>query len=142
MTRTDLAILRDQLKRDEGLKLLPYVDSVGRLTIGYGRNLSENGITQDEAGMMLTQDIERHNADLYRAFPIIGTLNVPRQIVLCNMCFNLGIVKLKRFVNMWAAIEDGDYVQAANEMLNSLWAKQTGVRATRLAASMASGVLQ
>lgn len=152
MTRTDLAVLRDMLKRDEALRLLPYDDATGlafrqgdtlkgNLTIGYGRAIGLSGITQDEAASMLSQDIERHNSDLIRAFPIVSALDSARQIVLAAMCFNLGIGKLRDFVNMWQAIEDGEYLDAAAHMRDSVWARQVGARATRLADIMASGVL-
>lgn len=142
MTGEFLAILRDDLKRDEGLRLLPYADSVGKLTIGYGRNLSDNGITQLEAAAMLDQDISRHVSDLYQALPWVMKLDGPRQTVLANMCFNLGIKRFLGFKNMLASVQAGNYQQAAVEMLDSVWADQVGARATRLASVMHSGEIK
>ena len=142
MTPDDFAALTDQLKRDEGLRLLPYVDTVGKISIGYGRNLTDNGINQLEADAMLRQDVQRTWNDLIHAFPDVESLDSVRQSVLGNMAFNLGVSRLSKFVGMWDAVQRGDFQTAASEMLNSEWAKQVGARATRLAASMASGELK
>ncbi len=141
MTTQDFYVLRDQLKRDEGLRLWPYADTRGKISIGYGRNLTDNGITQLEADDMLTQDITRHWSDVIGTFPFVESLDAPRQIVLGNMAFNLGIAALSKFTVMWLAIQHGDFQQAAQAMLNSEWAKQVGARAARLATQMSTGVL-
>lgn len=137
----ELVALRAQLQKDEGLRLTPYVDTAGKITIGYGHNLSDNGITPHEADEWLDGDITAHVHDLLKAFPVVQTLNAARRVVLANMCFNLGIQRLSEFTKMWIAIHDHDYVKAANEMLNSHWAKQVGARAMRLAGYMAAGHL-
>lgn len=138
----DVNTLRDQLKSDEGLRLLPYVDSIGKISIGYGRNLSDNGITQDEADAMLDLDIQRHLSDLLVAFPWVQQLDPARQIVLGNMCFNLGIRRLKGFKKFLALVQTGNYQQAAVEMMDSDWADQVQSRATRLASIMFSGEIK
>ncbi|MFQ5421037.1 MAG: hypothetical protein ACE5EY_11830, partial [Anaerolineae bacterium] len=56
-----------------------------------------------------------------------------------NMAFNLGRTRLARFGKMWAAIHIGDYALAAEEMLDSRWARQVGERAHRLAEMMRDG---
>jgi len=153
MNPADVAILKRQLKLDEGLRLFPYDDATGKplrmgdtlqgnLTIGWGRALSIAGITQLEAETMLDNDIEKHVADLERAFPIVKTLDPARQIVLGNMAYNMGLRKLASFKRMWDRIRAEDFKGAAEEMLHSRWSDQVGVRATRLAAMMASGDLK
>ena len=142
MDTQDFYVLRDQLKRDEGLRLFPYQDTRGKISIGYGRNLTDNGITQLEADDMLSQDITRHWTDVISRYPFVESLDAARQIALGNMCFNLGISALSKFTVMWLALEHGDFQKAAAAMLDSEWAKQVGARATRLAATMASGELK
>lgn len=139
MKPVDFALLREHVKRDEGLRLKPYMDTVGKITIGYGRNLSDNGITQLEAADMLDQDLQRHVSDLLRAFPWVLELDATRQIVLANMAFNMGVPTLSSFRKMWQAIKAHDYDEAARQMLDSDWAQQVGDRAHRLASAMASG---
>ncbi|MDY6797674.1 MAG: glycoside hydrolase family protein [Pseudomonadota bacterium] len=131
-------LLRTLLERHEGLRLKPYRDSVGKLTIGYGRNLEDVGITKDEAALMLSNDIddaERHlqTVDEYRELDSI------RQAVLANMCFNLGFHGLMGFKQMWRAVRRRDWDRASAEMLNSKWARQVGVRAVELSEIMRAG---
>lgn len=141
MTPADFAALRTQVQTDEGCRLMPYTDTVGKLTIGYGRNLTDNGLRPDEAVLLLDNDLAAAIADVERAYPIVRTLSSVRQIVLANMCFNLGIGRLSLFRQMWAAVMAGNFQQASVEMLASEWARQVGARATRLAAMMLSDAL-
>lgn len=125
--------LRDQLIRHEGLRLKPYRDTVGKLTIGVGRNIEDVGITQQEAMMLLNNDIQRCIDELNRAFPWFEHLSSERQRALIDMCFNLGITRLLGFKRMLAALEAGDYQRAAREALDSRWANQVGRRADTIA---------
>lgn len=129
----------DQLERHEDLKLKPYVDSVGKLTIGVGRNLDDVGISHSEAMLMMSNDVEAAETELTRRFPIVKKLDETRYFVLVNMCFNLGSPRLAGFKKMWLAIEAQDWPKAALEMLDSKWAKQVGNRAIELATQMREG---
>lgn len=135
MTYTNLNQLEKELKRDEDLRLKPYRDSVGKLTIGVGRNLDDNGIREDEAINMLRNDIQQSRQEL-APYHWYRMLDSRRKDVLINMHFNLGLPRLLTFKNMIAAIECGDYATAADEMLDSKWANQVGERAVRLARIM------
>lgn len=132
-------LLASDLVDDEDIKLRPYRDSVGKLTIGVGRNLEDVGISRQEAMGMLSNDIARASADLDRVFPWWTQLSEARQRALCNMCFNLGLTRLMGFQRMLAALQVGHFDEAASEMLSSKWAKQVGARATRLATLMRNG---
>ena len=136
MNRDDL---RSMLVLHEGLKLKPYRCTAGKLTIGVGRNLDDNGITQAEAFALLENDILAVEADLDRTWPWWREMSEARQQVLADMCFNLGITRLGGFVNTLAAMKRGDYEAAANGMQASLWASQVGRRAQRLAKMMREG---
>lgn len=132
----------DQLKRDEGLRLTPYKDSVGKTTIGYGRNLDDVGISTDEAVYMLQGDVRRAAEDVNQHLPWAKDLADARLGVLINMAFNMGIHGLMGFKNTLALIESGDFDQAADEILKSKWAEQTGARAHRLSLQLRSGEWQ
>lgn len=134
--------LIDQIKRHEGLRLKPYHCPSGKLTIGYGRNLEANGIYNDEADLMLRNDIERCIFELSSTFPWTNKLDIARREVLINMCFNLGINGLAKFKSTLKAIEEGNYENASSYMLDSLWAKQVGDRALELANQMMTGKYQ
>jgi len=139
MTDAGRDILAAQLRADEALRLFPYVDLAGKLTIGYGRNLDARGITLDEADLLLQHDIDVAVDELFKIDPVVATLDAVRQIVLANMCFNLGALRLRGFVLMWACLRGRNYEGAAREMLDSDWARQVGARARRLATAMATG---
>ena len=131
-------LLRSQLERHEGLRLKPYLDTVGKLTVGYGRNLEDVGISRDEADFMLDNDIDQverqlETVDEYR------DLDPVRQTVIANMAFNMGFAGLMGFKNMWEAIGRRDWNSASKEMMQSKWARQVGVRAVELSEIMRTG---
>lgn len=131
--------LISQLIIDEGLQLKPYTDSVGKLTIGVGRNLNDVGISEDEARALLNNDVQRTQNALDAAFPLWRSLSENRQAVICNMAFNMGVSRVLDFRKMIHAIQAADFLGAAREMLNSEWARQVGKRADRLAEAMRNG---
>ena len=135
----DRTLLKTDLTRDEGLRLRPYQDTVGKLTIGVGRNLDDVGISEAEALVMLEADIDRSVTELNRHLPWLLDRPEPVQRALANMCFNLGWPRLSGFRNMLAALEAGAYDRAAGEALDSRWARQVGARAQRIAALIRTG---
>lgn len=141
----DIAKVIAELTRDESLKLKPYRCPAGKLTIGVGRNLEANGISLGEAEIMLRNDIEGVAIGLDKEIPWWRNLSEVRQRVLVNMAFNLGVDGLlpggknPGFPNTIKLIEAGQYLEAAQAMLASKWAKQVGPRAIRLAAMMRDG---
>lgn len=131
--------LLHQLKRDEGLRLKPYQDTRGILTIGYGRNLEQVGISHEEAQTMLENDaLKAYQAArlLVRNFE---SLSENRQLVIINMVFNLGAQGFKRFRKLIQAIEANDFKKAVLEMRDSQWYEQVPNRAQRLIQLMGSG---
>lgn len=128
-----------ELTRDEGLRLKPYRCTAGKLTIGVGRNLDDVGISPGEAEILLRNDIARAEADLDKALPWWRSLDEVRQRVIVNMAFNLGVPGLLKFKRTLRHVQAKEWLQAANAMLDSKWAKQVGPRAIRLATLMRDG---
>lgn len=141
MTRSsmDEASFIEQLIVHEGFELMPYTDTVGKITIGVGRNLTDRGISEDEAIYLLKNDISLHKEELERTFPIVQSLDSVRYYVLLDMAFNMGIPRLQKFRRMWTYIQTSDYDKAAIEMLDSRWATQVGRRAKNLSIQMRTG---
>ena len=137
-----IASLKDQLVRDEELRLKPYTDSVGKLTIGVGRNLTDKGISVQEAQGLLANDIADATAELQAKLPWTATLDDVRKCAMLNMTFNMGIGGLLEFHDFLARMQRGDFSGAAGAMLDSLWARQVGPRATRLSMQIQTGVWQ
>ena len=132
-------VLEAMLLRHEGLRLKPYRDTVDKLTIGVGRNLTDVGITRDEALVLLRGDIARTQAALDAALPWRAALDPVRGRVLVDMAFNLGVARLLGFGVMLAAARAGEWAEAADAMLRSRWAGQVGRRAQELAVEMHTG---
>lgn len=131
----------EQIKKHEGFRRHPYYCTAGKLTIGYGRNLDDNGVNEDEAEQLLANDVENVRAGIKRRVNI-NYCNEAQLAVLVNMAFNLGLTGLLGFKKMLGAIEQGDFQQAALEMLHSRWANQVPVRAQELAKQMLTGEWQ
>ena len=134
--------LKSQLLRDEGVVRHAYEDSLGFTTIGVGRLIDARrggGLRDSEIDFLLHNDIEEKTAQVLAALPWASKLNEPRFAVLVNMAFQMGIGGLLKFKRALGSIEDGQYSEAAMEMLDSAWAKQTFGRATRMAKQMETG---
>lgn len=127
-----------QLITHEGYREKPYLCSAGKVTIGIGRNIEDNGLSEDEVLYLLKNDIKRTTKELsqYKWFPL---LNDNRRNAIIDMHFNLGQSRFSGFKNMISALENKDYTKAADEMLNSKWARQVGKRAETLANMMRIG---
>lgn len=131
--------LKDLLIKHEGIELKPYKCTAKKLTIGIGRNLEDNGITQEEALYLLNNDITRIENEVNKKFTWFKKLNEARQDVVLNMVFNLGLGGFMKFKNTIRFLETGQYSQAAIELLESAWADQVGDRAKELSKIMAKG---
>ena len=137
--------LTKQLRRDEGEVLSAYQDHLGYWTIGVGRMIDKRkggGITAEESAYLLSNDIDKRQAELLRRAPWMAQLDPARFGVMLNMAFQMGVDGLLGFKNTLAMVKAGDYSGAAAGMLNSKWATQTPARAQRLSVQMRSGVWQ
>jgi len=130
--------LRQWIKTDEGYKDSLYKDSVGKWTIGYGRNIEDNGILPDEGELMFTNDLKRAIKDVEG---FTWYLNSPDGVkkALINMSFNMGLPRLLGFRKMIAALIVKDYTKASIEALDSVWSKQVGSRAKEIAVMIREG---
>jgi len=134
--------LKSQLLREEGAESCAYQDSLGYWTIGVGRLIDSRkggGLSPDEIEYLLDNDIKRNYETVLAALPWMERLNDARQAVLIGMAFQMGIGGLLKFKRMLSAVEDGQYFEAAAQMVESAWAKQTPARAARMAKQMETG---
>jgi len=121
--------LKDLIKKHEGFAPKVYLCPAKRWTIGYGRNVQDLGITQLEADQLLENDILRVTLEAKENFMWFNFLTPKRQDAVLCMIFQLGIARFKQFKKTIGLLAAGDYEAAANEALNSAWAKQTPERA-------------
>jgi len=131
--------LLEQLKRHEGLELKAYLCPADKISIGFGRNLQDRGITESEAEYLLINDV-KHFQQKLMTHQFYAYSNEVRRGVLINMAFNIGVSGLLKFKKTINFIEQQYFDQAASEMLDSKWAKQVGDRAIELSNQMREGV--
>lgn len=127
--------IKPMVKVHEGFRRKPYRCTAKKLTIGYGHNIEDMGVSESIAEMMLEEDLAIAFAD---ASDVIGDdkffmLPLSVQGAMTDMAFNLGKSRFSKFKKMIAALRSYDYALAAEEMLNSRWANQVGQRAVDLA---------
>ena len=137
--------LKEQLLREEGSESCAYQDTRGFWTIGVGRLIDArkgDGLSQDEIEYLLDNDIKKITEQVHKFLPWVSKLNDARRAVLIGMAFQMGVRGLLGFKRTLGSIEDGQYFEAAVEMLQSEWAKQTPERAHRLATQMETGEWQ
>jgi lysozyme len=134
----NLEAFRKHLKWAEGVRQFPYRCSAGKLTIGVGRNLDDNGLSLDEVDYLLDNDIAAVIKDCER-LDYWDNLDPVRRLVVADMVFNLGHSRFLRFKKLNAALAIKDYTLAAHEMKDSRWYDQVGRRAWRLREAMLSG---
>jgi lysozyme len=130
--------LRRSLILHEGKSNLPYIDTVGKITIGIGYNLSDRGLDNEWIDSQFNKDVEYFSQQL-SLFNWFLELNIDRQIALIDMCF-MGFKKFLSFKKMIKAFEEKDFKKASFEMLNSKWAEQVNGRAITLAHAILTGV--
>lgn len=134
--------LTELLKKHEGVKYELYKCTADKWTIGVGRNLEDVGISEDEADYLLQNDIERTIKLMDDYIPWHDDLDLVRHEALTNFVFNVGIGTAMKFKKAMAALEEQDYDTAANEMLDSAWAKQVGNRAIEVTEMIRTGEYQ
>ena len=131
--------VKSLIKKHEGFRSKPYVCTAGKQTIGYGRNLEDNGISEGEADLMLENDLQWMREALDDVLPVWANFDATRQAALASMMFNLGAPRFGKFENMLEALRAGDFTLAAEEALDSRWASQVGHRAQEIADMIRTG---
>jgi lysozyme len=126
--------LISDIKREEGFVGTVYKDSLGFDTVGYGTKMP---IDEEEAELLLIHRLNKLKSELQARFDRVILYEEAWQ-VLYAMAYQLGVNGVMKFKNMVSALRAQDYNKAADEMLDSLWAKQTPARAKRLSIVMRS----
>ena len=112
----------------------PYLDTRGKTTIAIGRNLSDRGLADDEIEYLFATDLGIALSICCDLYPAFTGFSPARQAALISMAFNLGRPRLTGFRRLRVAVNRGNWHGAADEAVNSLWARQIRHRATEIAA--------
>ena len=127
-------LLKNKIKKNEGFRSKPYLDSLGHPTIGYGHLITkkEKKIFQAKfSKKFLSELFDKDFSKALKAYK--NNFNYKKHSkntkeVLIEMIFQLGIKKQKKFVKMNKHLQNNNIFLAALEMKNSLWYKQTPKR--------------
>jgi GH24 family phage-related lysozyme (muramidase) len=111
MSAVDIAL--PLLKTDEGFRALPYKDTKGLETIGYGFCVSR-GISQRAAAALLQEQTEETHEELLR-YGWYAQLDDVRQSACLNIAINEGVGGLLHFPKMIAGLARKDWQNAASE---------------------------
>ena len=128
-----------QMRFHEGVKNKVYKDHLGIETIGVGRNLVDRGLSDEEVDYLLGNDITIVENELDNGLSWWRDLDEVRQRALADLAFNMGLPRLHGFVKMLDGLQRRDYHRAADELLNSKYAKQVGARSERVANMIRTG---
>jgi len=143
MTKDELIeIVKEDLIRHEGYVAEIYLDSENLPTFGIGHLVTEDDMEYSwPVGTPVTDerilDVFHKDCDIAYKDACALVLNFAGQApdaqrVLVNMAFNLGRNRLSKFKNMLKAVNEGKYLVAANEMIDSKWYSQVGRRSQEL----------
>ena len=135
-------VLRKQLEIDEGVVHEIYLDHLGYPTFGIGHLVTDDdpeygadvGTKVDEARCIeaFESDLESVLSDCKILYPNFDDLPEEAQQIIANMMFNMGRPRLTKFKMMKDAVDNGDWNEAADQMVDSRWYAQVGKRAERL----------
>lgn len=142
--------LRARVRDHEGCRDTIYLDTLGKATVGIGHLLrpheaedirNRQPLSMDEIEDLFLVDLNRAAAGADRLIEELCPDNkLPQAIgeVIVEMVFQLGEKGVSKFRNMWAGLNDKQYLTASEEMKDSRWYTQTPKRCTELAEIVAS----
>jgi lysozyme len=138
--------LREELMADEGCMYSVYLDHLGLKTVGIGHLCREADpeskleigapISEERVMELFDQDMSWTFRDCIRLLPEFNDLPDEVRLIVANMMFNLGASRLAGFKKFLAAVEEGLWDSAADEMVDSKWHRQVPERSGRLIARM------
>lgn len=124
--------LLKSIKHHEGFVEHVYDDSLGIPTIGYGFAIKDLVLDEDIAEEILIRKLEKLKRNANSRFQWLEDMPIEVQEVVLNMCYQLGVTGVSKFRKAISALQEGEWQEAADEMLDSLWARQTPNRAEEL----------
>src|SRR5210317_616215 len=119
--------IKEIIKKHEGFRDQVYVDTLGYRTIGYGHKVLDTDPFKD--GEVYPQEMleKVFDEDFAKAKEgadrLLDHLDPPEDAVnvVISMVFQLGEAGVSKFKNMFVALENEDYSEAAAQMLDSRW---------------------
>ena len=139
--------LKSMLEYEEGRRYKPYKCSEGFWTYGIGHKMTSDELktcatrteVSDSAIDRMFESDKQKAINAASKYGWFKNLNEPRQAVVISMIFQMGEAGFSKFQMVREYLLRGEYIEAASEMLDSRWAKQTPNRAKRHARQMRTG---
>ena len=125
--------LIDRLKVSEGFRESVYKDTLGIDTIGYGFAIKDLVLSEEISEIILKEKVEALIGRIENKFDWFVEMPPEVQSVIVECCYQLGLYGFSKFKKTLAHLKEKEFKQAADEMLDSRWAKQTPNRANMLA---------
>lgn len=134
--------LRQELADDEGCKYSVYLDHLNLPTFGIGHLITESDpefgqpigteVSEERVRKAFNLDVAVTIDECKVLYPDFDDLPEECQHVIANMMFNMGRPRLSKFKKMKAAVDNRDFNEAAEQMIDSRWHDQVPNRAKRL----------
>ena len=138
--------LRKQLEIDEGVKYEIYKDHLGYPTFGIGHLILDSdpeygwsdgkAVNEDRVIEAFESDLQGVLSDCKLLYSDFDSLPEDAQEIIANMMFNMGRPRLSKFKGMKRGVDNRDWHEAADEMVDSAWYRQVPNRAERLVTRM------
>ena len=137
-------VLKKRIREHEGYRDRPYLDSLGKATIGFGHLITEEDEFEEGKQYPKEQLLKLFDKDFAKAEmgadQLVGhiqELHIEAKNIVTEMVFQLGTQGVRNFKNMISALEERNYQRASMEMLDSRWHAQTTNRCESLSKIMA-----
>ena len=124
--------LIESIKKHEGYVGVVYKDSLGIDTIGYGFAIKDLELDADVCDIILERKLKALNDMVMIKFNWYRYMPQEIKDVVTEMCYQLGVGGFSKFKKTIAYLQNKQFHDASEEMLDSLWAKQTPNRAKEL----------
>jgi lysozyme len=140
-----------ELGTQEGRKPFVYDDATGlpisrgtivrgNATVGMGRNLATDGLSDAEIDLLCTNDCLKFAAVLDCRIPWWRGLSPARQRQMLSLAFNMGPEELiTGWPHFLAAMQSGNWQAAVDELQSSKWWHQVGQRGPMIAGQILAG---
>ncbi len=127
------------IESEEGRRHHPYPDQYGKITIGVGRNLTDNPLTDAEIDYLLHDDFDTAQTVARIIFADFDSWSEKRQIAIIGMAMNMGIVRFREFTTFIPLIQQGRWNEAAADLRTTFVYKQLTPRYERVARILEQG---
>lgn len=131
--------MKAQLVYFEGERVRPYTDTKGKITIGIGWNLTDNGLPLDLVDELYLRSVLSAEAALDRLWPWWRKLDPVRGRAMTNLMFNMGPSVFAQFMTFSGAMFHGLWDDAADALQKSHWIEQVGRRGPAIVAMVRTG---